>query len=136
MTQTRPSQRLLPMCEFLADFDFTEIRQVKGSANVVPDFLSRPWEAVFVESSLHLLSHPREPRKNPLQVTEHGAGATEVVVLASDLDRIFVELYGSVWSLPTDVGWGVERPRYRRCGGFWTQRGPHVWVACRARLAE
>lgn len=136
MTQKRPSQRLLPMCEFLAEFDFTEIRQVKGSANVVPDFLSRPWEAVFVESSLHLLSHPREPRKNPLQVTEHGAGATEVVVLASDLDRIFVERYGSVWSLPTGVVRGVERPRYRRCGGFWTRRGPHVWVACRARLAE
>jgi len=94
MTQKRPSHRLLRMCEFLADFDFTEIRHVKGVANVVPDFLSRQWEAGLLESSLHLLSHPREPRNNSLQVAELGSGAPEVVVLATDVSRILVEKHG------------------------------------------
>ena len=39
-----PSQRILRLCEFLADFNFEEVRYVRGVDNVVPDFLSRPWD--------------------------------------------------------------------------------------------
>jgi len=42
-TQKEPSQRILRLCEFMADFNFTEVRYVSGPDNVVPDFLSRPW---------------------------------------------------------------------------------------------
>jgi len=42
-TQKEPSQRILRLCEFMADFNFTEVRYVPGHDNVVPDFLSRPW---------------------------------------------------------------------------------------------
>jgi hypothetical protein len=38
--QKAPSARILRLCEFLADFDFQEIMVVKGTDNVVPDFLS------------------------------------------------------------------------------------------------
>ena len=49
-TQKEPSQRILRLCEFMADFNFTEVRYVPGPANVVPcyhanvvpDLLSRP----------------------------------------------------------------------------------------------
>jgi len=41
-TQKSLSQRILRLSEFLADFDFEEIKYVPGSHNVVPDFLSRP----------------------------------------------------------------------------------------------
>ena len=37
-----PSQRILRLCEFLADYDFIEIKYVPGPENVVPDVLSRP----------------------------------------------------------------------------------------------
>ena len=43
-TQKAPFQRILRLCEFLADYDFTEIKYVPGPENVVPDFLSRPWD--------------------------------------------------------------------------------------------
>jgi len=42
-TQKEPSQRILQLCEFMADFNCTEVRYVLGPDNVVPDFLSRPW---------------------------------------------------------------------------------------------
>ena len=38
-SQKSPSQRILRLCEFLADFDFEEIKYVPGSHNVVPNFL-------------------------------------------------------------------------------------------------
>ena len=42
-TQKEPSQRILRLCEFMVDFNFTELRYVPGPTNVVPDFLSYPW---------------------------------------------------------------------------------------------
>ena len=35
--QGAPSQRILRLCEFLPDYDFTEIKYVPGPENVVPD---------------------------------------------------------------------------------------------------
>jgi len=51
-TQKSPSQRILHLCEFLADFDFEEIKYVPGSHNLVPDFLSRPWDGAEVDVPL------------------------------------------------------------------------------------
>jgi len=54
-TQKAPSQRLLRLCEFLADYNFTEIGYVPGPENVVPDFLSRPWESRLPLSPINML---------------------------------------------------------------------------------
>ena len=63
-TQKAPSQRILRMCEFFADFDFEVIRFVRGADAAVPDFLSRPWEEPV--SFLHVLSHSRGSSGNSL----------------------------------------------------------------------
>jgi len=54
-TQKAPSQHILRLCEFLADYDFTEIKYVPGPQNVVPDFLSRPWEPSAPISPNHMM---------------------------------------------------------------------------------
>jgi len=41
--QKEPSQRILRLCKFMTDFNFTQVRCVPGPDNVVQDFLSRPW---------------------------------------------------------------------------------------------
>ena len=99
MAQRQPSQRLLRLCEFLGEFDFEEIRYVRGADNVVPDFLSRPRDEGPPQSALHLLSHPWEPRKNSLQVSA-ARDASEVVLWISSGDAALVSQYGSVCSLP------------------------------------
>ena len=45
-------------CEFLADFDFEENKYVPGSNNVVPDFLSRPWDGAEMDMlpAIHTLA--------------------------------------------------------------------------------
>jgi len=65
LTQKALSPRLLRLCEFLADFNFQEVRYIRGSDNVVPDFFSRPWGHSgedAISSPLHLSSHPRRRR--------------------------------------------------------------------------
>jgi hypothetical protein len=57
--QKYSSARILRLCEFLAGFDFQEVQLVKGAENIVPDFLSRPWQPDVVDVGLHALSHPR-----------------------------------------------------------------------------
>jgi len=56
-TQKSPSQRILRLWEFLADFDLEEIENVPGTHNVVPDFLSHPWDGpeVAVPPVIHVL---------------------------------------------------------------------------------
>jgi len=55
-TQKSPSQRILCLCEFLADCNFEEVKYVPGPQNVVSDFSSRSWEATANEpASLHML---------------------------------------------------------------------------------
>jgi len=40
-TQKAPLQRILRLCEFLAVYNFEEVKYVPGPQNVVPNFLSR-----------------------------------------------------------------------------------------------
>ena len=55
-TQKSPSQRILCLYEFFADYSFEEAKYVPGPQNVVPDFWSHPWEATANEpASLHML---------------------------------------------------------------------------------
>jgi len=57
-TQKSLSQRILRQCEFLSDFNFEEIKYVPGAHNVVPDFLSRPWDGTPDEApaAIHVLA--------------------------------------------------------------------------------
>ena len=99
MAQRQPSQRLMRLCEFLGEFDFEEIRYVRGADNVVPDFLSRPWGEGPPQSALHLLSHPWEPRKNSLQVSA-AREVPEVVLWICSGNDALVAQFGRVCSLP------------------------------------
>jgi len=54
-TQKALSKRLLRLCEFLADYNFTEIKYVPGLEIVVPDFLSCPWELTLPLSPINML---------------------------------------------------------------------------------
>jgi len=64
-TQKSPSQNILSLCEFLADYNFEEVKYVLGPQNVVPDFWSRPWEATANEpASLHMLVKRWPKRKS------------------------------------------------------------------------
>ena len=78
-TQKAPSQRILRMCEFLSDFNFSEVQFVRGVDNVVPDFLSRPYEASVADKGIHSLSHPRAPRISGLAAAV-GQGRRVVVL--------------------------------------------------------
>jgi len=62
-TQKSPSQRILCLCEFLADYSFKEVKYVPGPQNVVPDFLSRPWEATGNEPASLLILVKRWPKR-------------------------------------------------------------------------
>jgi len=63
--QKSPSQRILRLCEFLADCNLEELKYVPGPQNVVPDFLSSPWEATANEpASLHMLVKRWPKRKS------------------------------------------------------------------------
>lgn len=70
-TQKSPSQRILRMCEFFADFDFQVVQFVRGADAMVPDFLSRPWEEPT--SFLHVLSHSQ------------GSGASSLLSFAAQV---------------------------------------------------
>ena len=54
-TQKAPSQRILRLYEFLADFSFKEIKHMPGMDAEVPDFLSRPWVSARSDTCLHTL---------------------------------------------------------------------------------
>jgi len=97
--QKAPSARILRLCEFLADFDFQEVQFVKGSANAVPDFLSRPWDADSPDVGLHALSHPRLDKASAL--SNWGAQDHAVVMLLPVCDdHIAVFHTGQSFSLP------------------------------------
>jgi len=66
----------------LADFDFEEIKYVPGSHNVVPNFLSRPWDSTEVEvlPAIHVLAACTSRRT---QKTAGSMPIPSVVVLPS-----------------------------------------------------
>jgi len=66
-TQKASSQRILRLCEFLADYDFQEIKYVPGPENVVPDFLSRPWDSTLSASPILILVTAIPNRQSSLQ---------------------------------------------------------------------
>jgi len=71
-TQKSPSQRILCLCEFLTYYDFEEVKYVLGPQNVVPDFLSRPWEATTNKpASLHMLVKRWPKRKSSRPTKTH-----------------------------------------------------------------
>ena len=55
-SQKLSSQRILRLCEFLADYDFQEIKYVPGPENVVPDFFSRQWDSTMSTSPIQMLT--------------------------------------------------------------------------------
>ena len=65
-TQKATSQRILRLCEFLADYDFTEIKYVPGPENVVPDFVSRPWDHSAPMSPIHMMVTGSQDRRSSL----------------------------------------------------------------------
>jgi len=82
-TQKAPSQRILRMCEFFADFDFDVVQFVRGAHAAVPDFLSRPWEEPV--SFLHVLSHSRgSTGSSILTMTAQGGRSVAVLGVRSD----------------------------------------------------
>lgn len=83
-TQKEPSQRILRMCEFMADFDFDEIKFVRGVDNVVPDFFSRPRDTSVLDNGLHLLSHPRLGRISGLAALKERGHRVVVLPVAGD----------------------------------------------------
>ena len=107
--QKTPSARILRLCEFLAEFDFQEVQYVRGTANIVPDFLSRPWDAEAPDVGLHALSHPRLPKPSALAVL--GAQSQPMVLLLPVCqNNIAVFHDGRLFSLPVTVPMAGEVP--------------------------
>ena len=107
--QKAPSARILRLCEFLAEFDFQEVQYVRGTANIVPDFLSRPWDAEAPDVGLHALSHPRLPKPSALAVL--GAQSQQMVLLLPVCqNNIAVFHDGRLFSLPVTVPMAGEVP--------------------------
>ena len=78
--QKAPSHRILRLCEFLADFDFEEVKFVRGADNAVPDFLSRPWDSSRLDLGLHVLSHPRDFRASSLASVSEDSGSRALLL--------------------------------------------------------
>ena len=107
--QKAPSARILRLCEFLAEFDFQEVQYVRGTANIVPDFLSRPWDAEAPDVGLHALSHPRLPKPSAPAVL--GAQSQPMVLLLPVCqNNIAVFHDGRLFSLPVTVPMAEEVP--------------------------
>ena len=107
--QKAPSARILRLCEFLAEFDFQEVQYVRGAANLVPDFLSRPWDAEVPDVGLHALSHPRPPKASALEVlAEQSPPAVVLLPVCQDSVAVFHD--GTRFSLPVTVPMAAEGP--------------------------
>ena len=95
----------------------------KGADNVVPDFLSRPWQPDVVDVGLHALSHPRMEKVSTfaalgLQTSSH------VFVLPVCGNDVAVFHEGLAYSLPMaslaepDDAEGVVRGLVETLGGM------------------
>jgi len=102
-TQQSPSQRILRLCEFLSDFNSEEIQYVPGAYNVVPDFLSRPWDGTCdeVPAVIHVLAACTSRR---LRKTAAFTPTPSVVVLPSWQGSVAVQTKHQrtgLWSVTT-----------------------------------
>jgi len=102
-TQKSPSQRILRLCEFLSDFNFEEIKYVPGAHNVVPDFLSCPWDGICdeVPAAIHVLAACTSRR---LCMTVAPMPVPSVVVLPSWQGSVVVQTKHQrtgLWSVTT-----------------------------------
>ena len=105
-----PSQRLLRLCEFLADFDFDEIQHIAGKDNLVPDFLSRPYNDQAPDVNLlHVLTHPRVPSSGSLHVL-CGQTTRSVLILPVHGPRLGVWQAQGVLRLPGGAITAGETP--------------------------
>ena len=98
-TQKSPSHRILRLCEFLADFDFEEVKFIRGAQNVVPDFLSRPWDPAVPDVGLHVLSHPRVARRSSL--ASLSGGREQLLLLPVCRSRLAVMGVAGCYRLPS-----------------------------------
>ena len=105
--QKAPSHRILRFCEFLADFDFEEVKFVRGSENIVPDFLSRPWDALSVDLSLHVLSHPRAARPSAL-CSAARLRRPQVLLLPVHAQQLAVCQSGDLFRIPSALSLPTE----------------------------
>ena len=70
------------MCDFSAEYNFQEIKYEPGPDNVLPDFLSQPWDGDKTLLPFHMFvrtAPPRQSRQHSLQYIKHQS----VVVLPS-----------------------------------------------------
>jgi len=79
-TQKAPSQHILRLFEFLADYDFQEIKYVPGPQNVVTDFLSRPWDPTPSASPIYMLATAIPNRQSSLQQLQRQQEPSVVVM--------------------------------------------------------
>jgi len=81
-TQKSPSQQILRLCDFLAEYNFKEIKYVPGPDNVVPDFLSRPWDGAKSHSPFHKLVQSVTPRLSCLHSWQRWVHPSVIVLLS------------------------------------------------------
>ena len=73
---------------------------MRGVDNVVPDFLSRPWDPAQPDVNLlHLLVHPRDPKRSSLQSLRQAESA--VLLLATSTRGVCVGHVGTQYHLPS-----------------------------------
>ncbi len=85
------------------------MQYVRGTANLVPDFLSRPWDAEAPDVGLHALSHPRPPKTSVLEVLA-AQSPPMVVLLPVCQNNIAVFHDGRLFSLTVTVPMAAEGP--------------------------
>jgi len=114
-TPKSPSQRILSLCEFNADYNFEEVKYVLGLQNVVPDFWSCPWEATANEpASLHMLVK-RWPKRKSSQPNKTRPVQPCVIVMPTWQDQLAVrdkDRASGLWSLartPTETSTETAR---------------------------
>jgi len=78
--QKSPSERILRLCDFLAEYNFKEIKYVPGPDNVVPDFLSRPLEGSKSPSPFRILVQPVTPRLSCLHSLQRSVHLLVIVL--------------------------------------------------------
>ena len=79
-TQKAQSQCILRLCDFLADYNFTEIKYVPGPENVVPDFLSYPWDKTIEPPPIHMLVAAPSDRQSSLHTLQHSDVPSVIVM--------------------------------------------------------